>query len=84
MIFAGDPDSPESDEDVGLLWEDAARLMDKADEVVFIGYSFPHYDQYSRKFFKDRVRGKKIVAVDPSDRTPKRNISGLSVRSIDY
>ncbi len=66
MIFPGDPDLPESDEDVGLLWEDAGRLMDKADEVVFIGYSFPHYDQHSSKFFKDRVRGKKIVAVNPS------------------
>ena len=66
MIFPGDPDLPESDEDVGFLWEDAGRLMDKADEVVFIGYSFPHYDQHSRKFFKDRVRGKKIVAVNPS------------------
>ena len=66
MIFPGDPDFPESDQDMKLLWKDAACLMDRAEEVVFIGYSFPCYDQHSREFFKDGVRGKKIVVVNPS------------------
>ena len=63
MIFPGDP---EYDEDSKLLWKDAASLMDRAEKVVFIGYSFPQYDKCSREFFKTNVRGKRLVAVNPS------------------
>ena len=40
--------------------------MDKAEQIVFIGYSFPYYDDYSRRFFKETARGKNIIAVNPS------------------
>ena len=66
MLFPGDPDRPESHDDMKLLWRDAAHLMDRADEVVFIGYSFPEYDSYSRQFFRNRVRNKNIVVVNPT------------------
>ena len=66
MLFPGDPDSPADDDDIKLLWRDADRLMDRAEEVVFIGYSFPDYDHFSQQFFKEKVRDKKIIAVNPS------------------
>ncbi len=66
MIFPGDPNLSDSDEDVALLWDDAACLLDNAEEVVFIGYSFPDYDTYARRFFRNRVQGKKVIAVNPS------------------
>ena len=66
VLFPGDSELPEFDEDVGMLWRDAACLVDRAKVVVFIGYSFPNYDTYARKFFKDRVQDKMVVAVNPS------------------
>ena len=66
MLYPGDPDRPETHEDIKLLWQDAARLIDRAEQVVFIGYSFPYYDDYSRHFFQDNMRGKHIIVVNPS------------------
>ena len=66
MLFPGDPDLPEFDEDVRLLWRDASCLIDRADMVVFVGYSLPDYDSYARKFFKDSLHGKNIIVVNPS------------------
>ena len=66
MLFPGDSDLPESHDDMQLLWQDAAQLVDKAEKIVFIGYSFPDYDCYPRQFFREWVRDKKIVAVNPS------------------
>ena len=66
-LFPGDPDLPNSDEDVGLLWKDAERLIQNADEVVFIGYSFPDYDKYACEFFRQWVQDKKVIAINPSD-----------------
>ena len=65
-VFPGDPDRPESHDDMKLLWRDAAHLMDMAEEVTFIGYSFPDYDLCPRRFFNKHVQGKKVVVVNPS------------------
>ena len=46
--------------------------MKRAEEVVFIGYSFPDYDQRPREFFTDNVRDKNIVVIDPSPDTQKK------------
>ena len=66
MIFPGDIDPPNADPDAELLWRDAARVIDKAETVVFIGYSLPNYDSDAREFLVGAVRGKKIVAINPS------------------
>ena len=70
LVFPGDLDLPENIEDQKLLWQDAACLLDSAEEVVFIGYSFPIYDGYARSFFRDKTQGKKIVVVNPSSDGP--------------
>ena len=66
MLFPGDNDRPESQHDMELLWREAACLIRKAEEIVFIGYSFPNYDCYSQEFFRDEVRGKKVVVINPN------------------
>lgn len=66
MIFPGDTEQPKADRDAELLWRDAARVIDRAEAVVFIGYSLPDYDSDAREFFIDAVEGKKIVTINPS------------------
>ena len=68
LIFPGDPDQPDSHEDLKLLWDDASSLIHRAEKIVFVGYSFPEYDCHSREVFADRCRGKKIVVINPSKR----------------
>ena len=65
-IFPGDSDLPETDCNLKRLWQDAACLINGAKEVVFIGYSFPNYDRHARRFFREKVKDKKVVIVNPS------------------
>ena len=66
MIFPGDPDLPDADADVALLWRDVAAVIKNAECVAFIGYSLPAYDSYAARFFKEAVQAKKIVAINPA------------------
>ena len=66
LLYPGDSDRPESDNDLELLWRDASYLLDDAEEIVFIGYSFPSYDQHSRYFFTNKVKNKTVIAINPS------------------
>lgn len=67
MIFPGDPELPDGDNDVALIWHDAAELIRDAERIVFIGYSLPDYDSYATSFFKDVARGTEIVVINPSE-----------------
>ena len=76
MLFPGDPDSPEAMagdaicekavSDRRTLWENACSLIRKSDEVVFLGYSLPGYDDYAVKRLRAACIGKRIVVVNPS------------------
>ena len=66
FLLPGDPDHPETDKDVKLLWSNANNLINTAEVVVFIGYSLPDYDSYAQKFFKRTVQGKRVIVINPS------------------
>jgi NAD-dependent SIR2 family protein deacetylase len=38
------------------LWQEAGQLIEKAERIVIIGYSFPHYDTRVIQLFQERVR----------------------------
>ena len=65
MIFPGNPELPEKDEDIGLIWKEAERAIGNRDIVVFLGYSLPSYDSYALKFFKRVCKDKRIEVHDP-------------------
>ena len=66
FLLPGDPDHPETDKDVKWLWSEANRLISMAEIIVFIGYSLPDYDSYAQMFFKRTVKGKRVIAINPS------------------
>ena len=86
MLYPGDSDLPESDEDLEPLWRYAACLLDSAEEIVFIGYSFPSYDQRSRCFFTNKVKNKAVIAINPSwnDLRKFQSILGRVAARIDF
>ncbi len=45
------------------LWGDAKEILLKSDEIVFIGYSFPETDFYSKKLFIDVFSKNKNIDV---------------------
>ena len=51
--------------DAILLWRAAEDLILRAEEIVFIGYSMPAYDQYASKVLKRSCIGKEIVVCNP-------------------
>ena len=63
LLFPGDP---EDNKDLDMLWKDALEIMNTAEEIVFIGYSFPDYDSYTQDIFKDNIQNKKIIVINPS------------------
>lgn len=75
MLFPGDPEAPEataggaiSDKAISdrrALWDHACLLIQKSDEVVFLGYSLPGYDDYAVNRLKNECKGKRIVVVNP-------------------
>ena len=67
VVYPGDPDSPSVDDDMAALWKHAGQLLDRARTVVFIGYSFPRYDENAAAFFREKVCGREVVVVNPSE-----------------
>jgi hypothetical protein len=75
MLFPGDPDSPEATagdaisekavSDRRALWEHACLLIGRSDEVVFLGYSLPGYDDYAVKRLRIACTRKQVVVVNP-------------------
>jgi NADH:ubiquinone oxidoreductase subunit len=51
MLFPGDPDLPNLDPDLKLIWSDIERAISEREELVFLGYSMPDYDSFAARFF---------------------------------
>lgn len=49
------------------LWKDAECVITNASDVVFIGYSLPHYDSEAAKILKPACSGKTLVVCNPSE-----------------
>lgn len=64
LLFPGDKELS-GDSDQVLLWREAEKVMDWADEVVFIGYSLPAYDRLASKTFKEHIGDKPVEVVLP-------------------
>ena len=47
MLFPGDPELPEQNENLAQLWSDVERALRNCEQVVFIGYSLPEYDSFA-------------------------------------
>jgi hypothetical protein len=81
MIFPGDPDLPEVDNDLRLIWSDVASVISSADLVVFIGYSLPDYDSYAPRFFQGITAGKEIEVCNPSEADLKKYVALFAERA---
>jgi hypothetical protein len=66
-LFPGDPDLPESDEDLRRIWEEVRIALRESERVVFIGYSLPDNDTFAREFFREHTVGKEMEVYNPSD-----------------
>lgn len=77
VLFPGDPELPQQDEDLGRIWRDIETALSDSDRVVFIGYSLPDYDSFAADFFRSHV-GRKVEVYNPSDqdRQKYRNLFG--------
>jgi hypothetical protein len=67
MLFPGDPELPEHDRDLKLIWSEVARAIAERDVLVFLGYSMPDYDSFTAQFFRQFARSKHIEVYNPSD-----------------
>jgi hypothetical protein len=72
VLFPGDPELPSTEEgtarqDALRLWRAAETAISSARRIVFIGYSLPEYDHYSRKTFERVCQGKEIVVCNPDE-----------------
>jgi len=65
MLFPGDPDLPNLDSDLKLIWSDIERAISERDEIIFLGYSMPDYDSFTAQFFK-QFYSKNIEVYNPS------------------
>lgn len=66
VLFPGDPDLPEADPDLKLIWKDIEQAVANSERIIFIGYSLPDYDSFASEFFKERTQGKNIEVYNPS------------------
>ena len=67
MIYPGGPDLPAQDEDLKLVWDEAAAVLRRSTRVVFIGYSLPDYDSFAKQFLMGAIpRPCPIEVVSPS------------------
>lgn len=65
MLFPGDDRLPVADADQALLWDDARRIIDISEAVVFMGYSLPSYDTRFRQFLKEAIGERSVEVYDP-------------------
>jgi hypothetical protein len=67
MLFPGDPELPEIDHDLKLIWSEVAEAIAEHKVLVFLGYSMPDYDSFAAQFFRQFARSKHIEVYNPSD-----------------
>ncbi|HTU50316.1 MAG TPA: hypothetical protein VMF56_06960 [Acidobacteriaceae bacterium] len=66
MRYPGDPEFPEQNRNVSLIWSAAERVLKECEAIVFIGYSLPEYDSYSTEVFGRIVYSKNVSVYNPS------------------
>jgi hypothetical protein len=81
MLFPGDPELPEEAPKAGLIWTQVETTLAQSEALVFIGYSLPEYDHYSRDVFRRAAEGKHVEVYNPSSEhlTQFRNQLGTHV-----
>lgn len=68
-LYPGDPDQPQTHEDLKRLWKEVNEAIQSAETVVFVGYSLPEYDSYAGQTFREFCKRKAIEVYDPSSIT---------------
>jgi hypothetical protein len=66
MLFPGDPDLPDLDPDLKLIWSDVEGAIAQRDKLVFLGYSMPDYDSFTAQFFK-QFASKNVEVYNPCE-----------------
>lgn len=70
---------PQIDDVLGEQWRGATEAIEKADDVWFVGYSFPESDSFMRYFvasaFATNTRIRRLVVIDPDVAVKKRCLS---------
>jgi hypothetical protein len=66
MLFPGDPELPEQNTSLKLIWSDVQTALEQSEALVFLGYSLPEYDCYSAEIFRRYGAGKEIEVYNPS------------------
>lgn len=54
MMLPGSKDEPQ---DVGMrkIWDEVKAILSGARKIVFVGYSMPDYDEYTRRVFQETI-----------------------------
>lgn len=66
MFFPGDPELPEKDSNLKLIWAEIEQVLEQSEALVFIGYSLPDYDSYSTQIFQRYAAQRHIEVYNPS------------------
>ena len=66
MLFPGDPELPEQNANLKLIWSDVQAALEECEALVFIGYSLPEYDSYSAEMFRRYSAGRRVEVYNPS------------------
>lgn len=66
MLFPGDPELPKQDTNLKLIWSDVEKVLEQSEALVFVGYSLPEYDSYSRETFQRFASEKYVEVYNPS------------------
>jgi|ERR1035437_5609132 hypothetical protein len=66
MLFPGDPEIPEQEAKAALIWSQVEATLAQSEALVFIGYSLPEYDSYSRDVFRRFASDRHIEVYNPS------------------
>lgn len=66
MLFPGDPELPEQNANLKLIWSDVQTALEQSEALVFIGYSLPEYDSYSAEVFRQYSAGRRVEVYNPS------------------
>lgn len=65
------------------LWETAGQLLEKADKIVIIGYSFPSYDTKVIDLFRSRLKASteiEVIDINTSDKSAEEAQSELRAK----
>jgi hypothetical protein len=66
MLFPGDPELPEKNSNLKLIWAEIEQVLEQSEALVFIGYSLPEYDSYSTQMFQRYASQRQIEVYNPS------------------